>query len=71
MKGDPLNAIVQIRAKPPCAHLVVERSQRGENQADIGLQLRRAPHAHVPPVLEKAQHLGLRRERHFADLVEK
>src|SRR5688572_27556742 len=68
-QGYALDPIVEVCPKAPGANVLLERTERGAHQSDVRVQLGRASHAHVPPVLQKAQELRLHRQWHLTDLV--
>ena len=70
VQRDALDAIEEIATKAPRPNLLLERTERGADEPDVRLDLDRPAHAHVAPILENAEQLGLHRHGHLADLVE-
>ncbi len=64
-------SIVEIFAEPSLGHRAGEVAIGGRDETDVGLQRRRAADSLVPPLLQHAQELGLRRRSELAELVEK
>ena len=64
-------SVVKILAEPAIGHGTFKVAIGGRNETDVGLQRRRAADTLVPPLLQHAQELRLRRRGKLADLVEK
>ena len=64
------NAMVEIAAEAPGAHLQLEIAIRGADQPELGPPPLIAAHPLVGSLLNQAQQLGLQGVREFADLVQ-
>ena len=71
LQSHPLQAVEQIEAELAGGDELVEIAVRRSDDAHIDIDRAVAAHALDLPLLERSQNLGLHRERHIADLVEK
>src|SRR5207249_5031382 len=71
LQSHPLQAVEQIEAELAGGDELVEIAVRRSDDAHIDIDRAVAAHALDLPLLERSQNLGLHRERHVADLVEK
>src|SRR6185436_11049433 len=68
--ADDVQAIVEVLAEAAVLHLLLQIDVGGGNDADVDLDRLHAAEAHELTLLHDAQQLGLRLDRHVADLVE-
>ena len=68
--ADDVQAIVEVFAEASLFHLVLQVDVGRGNDADVNLDRLHAAEAHELALLHHAQQLGLRLDRHVADLVE-
>ena len=66
---DHRQTVVEVFAEIPFLNLLAQVLVRGGHHAHVDLDVPVASHAADAALLQGAQHLGLRRERHVADLV--
>src|SRR5262249_45567478 len=68
---DALNAVEKVRAKAPDANLFLEGVKSRTHETRIDADFLAAADTHEAVIFEKTKKLGLRANRHLADLVEK
>src|SRR5204863_6608532 len=70
MHAEDREAVIKVFAEPSLRDRLLEVAIRRRDQACVGLEQRRSPHALVLPLLQHAQQLRLHHRGQLADLVE-
>jgi hypothetical protein len=70
VEGDDVEAVVEVAAEGAAAHLLLQVTVGGGDDAHVGLDGPGGAHGHDLPLLEGAEQLDLEGGRHLADLVQ-